>query len=92
MNKLNCLIIEGEVVESYGNSITLAYERKPQDAIFVYHFQAQCNAEALGLKVGYQIRVVGRLQQDIINDEVVIVADHIEILNNGIVKNIIPNE
>ena len=104
MNKLNCLIIEGEVVESYGNSITLAYERKPQDAIFVYHLQTflagfepslytvQCNAEALGLKVGYQIRVVGRLQQDIINDEVVIVAEHIEILNKGIVKNIIPNE
>ena len=92
MNKLNCLIIEGEVVESYGNSITLAYERKTKDATFVYHFQVQCNAEALGLKVGYQIRVVGRLQQDIINDEVVIVAEHIEILNKGIVKNIIPNE
>ena len=92
MNKLNCLIIEGEVVESIGSSITLAYERKPQDAIFVYRFQVQCNAEALGLKVGYQIRVVGRLQQDIINDEVVIVAEHIEIINKGIVKNIIPNE
>ena len=55
-------------------------------------YTVQCNAEALGLKVGYQIRVVGRLQQDIINDEVVIVAEHIEILNKGIVKNIIPNE
>ena len=92
MNKLNCLIIEGEVIESYGNSITLAYERKPQDAIFVYHFNVQCNAELMGLKVGHQIRVVGRLQQDIINDEVAIVAEHIEILNKGIVKNIIPNE
>ena len=92
MNKLNCLIIEGEVVESIGSSITLAYERKPQDAIFVYHFQVQYNAKLMKLKVGYQIRVVGRLQQDIINDEVVIVAEHIEILNKGIVKNIIPNE
>ena len=92
MNKLNCLIIEGEVVESYGNSITLAYERKPQDAIFVYHFQVQYNAKLMKLKVGHQIRVTGRLQQDIINDEVVIVAEHIEIFNKGVVKNIIPNE
>ena len=84
MNKLNCLIIEGEVVESIGSSITLAYERKPQDAIFVYHFQVQCNAEALGLKVGYQIRVVGRLEQQIFGDEsgeVYIAAEHIEISN-----------
>ena len=29
MNKLNCLIIEGEVIESIESSITLAYERKP---------------------------------------------------------------
>ena len=92
MNKLNCLVIEGEVIESNGNSITLAYERKTKDATFVYHFQVQCNAETLGLKVGHQIKVVGRLQQDIINDEVVIVAEYIEIFNKGIVKNIIPNE
>ena len=44
------------------------------------------------LKVGHQIKVVGRLQQDIINDEVVIVAEYIKIFNKGVVKNIIPNE
>ena len=91
MNKLNCLIIEGEVVESIGSSITLAYERKPQDAIFVYHFQVQCNAEALGLKVGYQIRVVGRLEQNVFDDKVYIVAEHIEISNKE-EREFIPNE
>ena len=92
MNKLNCLVIEGEVIESNGNSITLAYERKTKDATFVYHFQVQYNTELMELKVGHQIKVVGRLQQDIINDEVVIVAEYINIFNKGVVKNIIPNE
>ena len=62
MNKLNSLIIEGEVVESNGNSITLAYEKNTRNANFVYHFKVRCNTELMKLKVGYQIRVVGKLQ------------------------------
>lgn len=81
MNKLNSLVIEGEVVESNGNSITLAYERSTRKVNFVYHFKVQCNAELMELKVGYQIRVVGMLQQNILTDEVIIVAEHIEVFN-----------
>ena len=92
MNKLNSLVIEGEVVESNGNSITLAYERNTHDANFVYYFKVRCNAELMKLKVGYQIRVVGMLQQNILTDEVIIVAEHIEVFNREAGKNVIPNE
>ena len=92
MNKLNSLVIEGEVVESNENSITLAYERNTRNANFVYHFKVQCNADLLKLKVGHQIRVVGRLQQNVLTDEVIIVAEHIEVFNREVEKNVISNE
>ena len=89
MNKLNSLIIEGEVIEFDEDYIILAYERKTQNAISFYHFKVQCNARLI--KVGQQIRVVGRLQQNIFNDEVIIVAEHIEVVNKE-EKEFISNE
>ena len=91
MNKLNSLVIEGEIVESNENYIILAYDKKTQNAIYVYHFKVQCNAELMKLKVGYQIRVVGMLQQNILTDEVIIAAEHIEVVNKEEME-FIPNE
>ena len=91
MNKLNSLVIEGEIVESNENYIVLAYEKKTQNAIYVYHFKVRCNAELMKLKVGYQIRVVGMLQQNILTDEVIIAAEHIEVVNKEEME-FIPNE
>ena len=91
MNKLNSLIIEGEVVEFDEDYIVIAYERKTQNAISFYHFNVLYNVKLTKPKVGDQIRVVGRLQQNVLTDKVYIVAEHIEISEEK-VKNIIYNE
>ena len=94
MNKLNSLVIEGKVVCVNEEYITIAYERNTCNATYVYHFNVQCNVELMKLKVGYQIRVVGRLEQQIFGDEtdeVYIVAEHIEISNKE-EEEFIPNE
>ena len=94
MNKLNSLVIEGKIVGVNEGYITIAYERNTCNATYVYHFNVQCNVELMKLKVGYQIRVVGRLEQQIFGDEtdeVYIVAEHIEISNKE-EGEFIPNE
>ena len=94
MNKLNSLVIEGKVVCVNEEYITIAYERNTCNATYVYHFNVQCNVGLMKLKVGYQIRVVGRLEQQIFGDEtdeVYIVAEHIEISNKE-EEEFIPNE
>ena len=91
MNKLNSLVIEGEVVEFDEDYIVIAYERKTQNAISFYHFNVLYNVKLTKPKVGDQIRVVGRLQQNIFNDEVIIVAEHIEVVNKE-EKEFISNE
>ena len=95
MNKLNSLVIEGEIVSVNNEEyITIAYERNTCNATYVYYFNVRCNVEVMKLKVGYQIRVVGRLEQYIFADrssEVYIVAEHIEISNKE-EREFIPNE
>ena len=94
MNKLNSLVIEGEIVDVNEEYITIAYERNTCNATYVYYFIVRCNVGLMKLKVGYQIRVVGRLEQQIFGDEsgeVYIVAEHIEISNKE-EGEFIPNE
>ena len=92
MNKLNSLIIEGEIVSVNNEKyITIAYDRNTCNATYVYYFNVGCNVEVMKLKVGYQIRVVGRLEQNVFDDKVYIVAEHIEISNKE-EREFIPNE
>ena len=81
MNKLNSLVIEGEVVEFNEDCITLAYDRNTCNAIYVYNFNVLYNVKLIKPKVGDQIRVVGRLQQNVLTDKVYIAAEYIEISN-----------
>ena len=89
MNKLNSLIIEGEVVEFNEDYITIAYDRC--DAVYCYRFNVLYNVKLTKPKVGDQIRVIGRLQQNVLTDKVYIVAEYIEISERK-AKNIIYNE
>ena len=91
MNKLNSLIIEGEVVEFDEDYIVIAYDRKTRNAIYSYHFNVLYNVKLTKPKVGDQIRVIGRLQQNVLTDKVYIAAEYIEISEEK-VKNIIYNE
>lgn len=91
MNKLNSLIIEGEVVEFNEDYIVIAYDRKTSNAYYYYHFNVLYNVKLTKPKVGDQIRVIGRLQQNVLTDKVYIVAEYIEISERK-VKNIIYNE
>ena len=84
MNGLNSLIIEGEVTEINKDvsQLTLAYQRTTQNAISIFHFLVNYPV-SYGfderLKVGSKIRLVGRLEQNVITDNVAIIAEHIEI-------------
>ena len=91
MNKLNSLIIEGEVVEFNEDYIIIAYDRRTCDAVYCYRFNVLYNVKLTKPKVGDQIRVIGRLQQNVLTDKVYIVAEYIEISKRK-AKNIIYNE
>ncbi len=74
MSLINSLIIEGEVIEKYNKSILLVHTRKNE----CYHFEVECNNWIIC--VGDKLRVVGRLRQDPNTENILIVAEHIEVL------------
>ena len=91
MSAINAFVIEGEIVAIDHEQFTLAYQEEKENAISVYYFKVKFPASKKPfVKLNNEVRLVGSLRQNILNDEVYINAEVITVVKEA--SNTLENE